>query len=312
MLKIAQLLNTDKLNEKQLAYVEIHFCVFLWGFTAIFGKLIEVSELPLVWFRLLITCISLLFIPNFFTTIKNTPKKEFLNLAFIGCLVSLHWLFFYASIKYSNASVGVVCMSTISLFTSIIEPLFFGKKFKISEAFFASVVILGMYLVFYSASFYLTGIILGLIGALFSSIFTILNKKAVAKVSPLSMTFGELGSGLIFITLLSPIYYHYFPTAIYIPSGKDVFYLIILSLLCTTLPFNLSLKALKHITAFTANFAVNLEPIYGVILAIIIFHENKELGLNFYLGTLIILLAVFTQGIISSIGKKYSKSLSTG
>ena len=291
------------LDKKQLAYLELHFCVFLWGFTAILGKLIQISELPLVWFRILITCISILFIPKFFENLKKVNKNQIKNLAFIGCLVALHWLFFYGSIKYSNASIGVICMSTSAFFTSLINPLFFKKKLQRSELLFALFVIFGMYLIFNSSSLYILGIILGLIGALLASIFTILNKKAVEEIEPLSMTFIELGSGLLFLTIISPIYFYLFPKSNFLPSTNDFFYLMILALLCTTLPFSLSLKSLKHVSAFTANFSVNLEPIYGIILAFIIFKENKDLNLNFYIGAFVITLSVFSQGFIKKIFK---------
>ncbi|MFN8673950.1 MAG: DMT family transporter [Candidatus Sericytochromatia bacterium] len=288
----------SKFSEKQIAYFQLHFCVFLWGFTAILGKLIQIGELPLVWFRVFITCISLFFIPQFLNKIKKIEKKYIKKLALIGCLVATHWLFFYGSIKYSNASIGVICMSTSAFFTSIINPIVFKTKFNRKELFFAIFVIIGMILIFNSASFYFLGIILGLIGALLASIFTILNKSMVDKVDSLSITFIELFSGFILLSILSPLYIKIFPNVNIYPSQKDFFYLIVLSLLCTTLPFNLSLKALKHVSAFTANFAVNLEPIYGILMAIAIFKENKELTLSFYLGAFIILASVFLQGFL--------------
>lgn len=286
------------LNEKQRALLEIHLCVFLWGFTAILGKLIELRELPLVWYRVLITCISLLFFPKIFQNIKTLKKKEVFQLSVIGFFVMLHWLCFYGSIKFSNASVALTCLSVSSLITSFLEPLFFRKRINKSEIFLGFIVICGMYLIFHFTHFYVTGIILGLIAAFLSAIFITLNKKMVTKASAVSITFVELGSGLIFLSLLFPFYLKVFPGISLIPQKTDIIYLFILSIVCTTLPYMLSLKALRHISAFTGSFTINLEPVYGIIMAILIFKENKELSGGFYIGTLIILLAIFLHPLL--------------
>lgn len=283
------------MNIEKKAYLQIHFCVFLWGFTAILGRLIELKELPLVWFRVLITCFSMLFLPKIFSLLKQVKKEDFIKLFFIGCLVCSHWVCFYGAIKYSNVSVTLSCLAVTSFITSLLDPLVSKKSIKKSELILGFMIIPGIYLIFFFTQFYLTGIILGLLSALLASIFTIMNKKMVDKVDSTSMTFIELGSGAIFLTLLMPLYLKLFPTATLIPSNNDWLYLLILSLFCTTLPFNLSLKALKHISAFTANFVVNLEPIYGILMAIAIFNENKELNSGFYLGTAIILISIFSQ-----------------
>lgn len=288
------------MDAQKKAYIQIHICVFLWGFTAILGKLITLRELPLVWLRVLITCISLLFFPKIYKSIKNVSLNTSLKIGFVGCVVCLHWLCFYGAIKYSNVSVTLSCLSTTSLITSFIEPIFFKQKIKPYQIFLGAMVIPGIYLIFFFTKIYLTGIILGLLAALLSSAFTILNKKIVNEnnTDALSMTFIELGSGFLFLTLLIPIYFRFFPDTRIIPTSNDLIYTIILSLLCTTLPFILSLKALKHISAFASNFAVNLEPIYGIIMAIILFQENKELNSGFYLGTLIILSSIFAYPIL--------------
>lgn len=281
------------MSEQTKAYIQIHICVFLWGFTAILGKLITLRELPLVWMRVLITCISLLFFPKIFANLKGLQKKDLLNMAGIGCVVCMHWLCFYGSIKYSNVSVTLSCLSTASFMTSFLEPVLFGKPIKKYQIFLGLLVIPGIYLIFFFTKFYLVGIILGLLAAGLSSVFTTLNKKIVTKADTISITLVELGSGFLFLTLLMPFYLKLFPETTIIPSQKDLMYLIVLSLFCTTLPYTLSLKALKHISAFASTFAVNLEPIYGIIMAIILFKENKELNSGFYLGTSLILIAIF-------------------
>lgn len=288
------------MDAQKKAYIQIHICVFLWGFTAILGKLITLRELPLVWLRVLLTCVSLLFFPKIYKSLKQVDLKTAFKIGFVGCIVCLHWLCFYGSIKYSNVSVALSCLSTGSLLTSFIEPLFFKQRIKPYQIFLGAMVIPGIYLIFFFTKIYLIGIILGILAAFLSSIFTILNKKIVSeyKTDALSMTFIELGSGFLFLSLIMPIYFVFFPDTRIIPTQNDLFYMIILSLFCTTLPFILSLKALEHISAFASNFAVNLEPIYGIIMAIILFKENQELNSGFYLGTLIILSSIFAYPIL--------------
>ncbi len=218
----------------------------------------------------------------------------------IGCVVCLHWLCFYGSIKYSNVSVTLSCLSTASLMTALIEPIFFKKKIKKYQIFLGLMIIPGIYIIFYFTKIYTIGMILGLLAALLSSIFTTLNKSMVmqTKADSMSITFVELGSGLLFLTLLIPFYLRIFPETTLIPSTTDLFYLLILSLVCTVLPYNLSLKSLRHISAFASTFIVNLEPVYGIIMAIIIFKENNELNSGFYLGSLLIFMAIFLYPIL--------------
>lgn len=280
------------------AYIQIHICVFLWGFTAILGRLISLQELPLVWYRLIITCFSLLFIPNLVTNLKKVDKKELKKLFFIGCIVVTHWLFFYSAIKYSNVSVTLSCFSITSFLTSIIDPIISKTRVKKREVFLGLIIIPAIYLIFYFNQVYVVGMILAFFAALTASIFTILNKKAVSKTDSLSMTFIELFSGLLFITLIMPLYNIVFPNTNMIPSNSDWIWLVVLSIFCTVIPFNMSLKALKEISAFTANFIVNLEPIYGIIMAIFIFQENKELNSGFYIGAFIIIASIFIQPIL--------------
>ncbi len=286
----------------QKAYLQLHIAVVLFGFTAILGRLIELSEMSIVWWRLLLTCISLIFFAGFIKNIKAIPGKGLWQLAGIGWIVTLHWVFFYGSIKYSNVSVALVCLATTSFFTSVLEPLLLRKPFKWHETALGILVIPGMYLIVESieAKMY-TGVWMALVSAFLAAIFAIANKKMVDRYDPNSITFVELGSGWILLCLLFPFYQQFFPEATLLPTIMDFIYLIILALFCTTLAYVLSLKALKYISAFTANITINLEPIYGILLAIWIFAENKELNTTFYYGVLIILGAVFLHPVISKI-----------
>lgn len=280
------------------AYIELHTAIFLFGFTAILGKLISLSEYGIVWYRLLFTCISILFIPHIIKKFRAIPPKARWQLAGIGVVVSLHWICFYGSIKYSNVTVTLSVLSTVALFTAFLEPLFFRKKIKIREILLGLMIIPGMFLIFSFGQIYMTGIVLGLLAALGASVFTVLNKKMVSKYPAMTMTFIELGSGLIFLTLLFPVYFSFFPGTPLIPFGYDWLYLVVLAVLCTTLAYYLALHAMKYISAFTANLSVNLEPVYGIIMAVIIFQEHKDLELGFYLGTAIILIAVLVHTVL--------------
>lgn len=278
----------------QKAYLQLHIAVFLYGFTAILGKLITLSELSLVWWRMLLTTISFLFFPKMLQLFKAIPVKVRWQLFGIGIIIALHWVCFFGAIKYSNVSICLVCMATGAFFTSIIEPIVFKQKIKAYEIFLGLMIIPGMYLVVQSTSWdMMTGIVLALISAILAVFFSIFNKRMVEKTDTSVITFVELGSGWLFLTLLLPFYLYYFETSMQ-PTWLDLGYLLVLVLLCTTFAFVLNLNALKHISAFNANLAINLEPVYGILLAWLLFQENKEVGQYFYIGVLIVLISVFS------------------
>lgn len=287
------------MQQQTKAYIQLHICVFLWGFTAILGKLIQVSELSLVWWRLLFTCISLVLIPGTIRQVSTLSGRTLLQLAGIGSIVMLHWILFYGSIKYSNASVGVSCLATISFFSAFIEPLVMRKPFKWYEILLGLMVIPGMYIIFhFTTANYYKGILMGLVSALMSSIFGVLNKLMVDKGTPTqAMTIVELSSGWLLLMLVAPMYSYLIGSSniVYTLTQSDVVYLLILSILCTTVPFIMALKVLRHLSAFTTALAVNLEPVYGILLAIPLLHENRQLDVGFYIGVLIILVAVFAH-----------------
>ena len=279
-------------NEKR-AYLELHIAVLLFGLTAILGELISLSAVVLVWWRVFITSISLLFFINFGQKLKSIPRKLTLQYMGIGILIGLHWITFFGSVKLSNVSICLVCMATVSFFTSILEPLILKKPFKWFEVALGLTVIPGMALVVnYTELSMQMGIWSGLLSALLASIFIIFNKKLVDKAEPMSITFLELSSACLFIGMILPVFFHFSPESNFLPQGNDWLYLLVLALLCTTLAYVLSLRALRYLSAFASNLTVNLEPIYGIILAVVILNENKELTAGFYIGGAIILLSV--------------------
>jgi drug/metabolite transporter (DMT)-like permease len=267
----------------------------LWGFTGVLGRLITLNAPLLVWYRIFITILTLLVISSFKGAIQKLPLKRTLQLFGVGVIIALHWVCFYGSIKYANVSIALVCLSSAGLFTAIIEPIFTKKKFNGIEFLLGFIGIAGIYLIFHFDPHYKIGIIIGLLSTIFSVIFSILNKKVVASVAPKTMMLYELSGGLISITLLLPFYLHAFPTNQLLPTGSDWFWLLLMSWFCTVLAMDLSLQALKKVSAFTQNLTLNLEPVYGIILAFAVYQENKELGTGFYYGFGLIIVSVALQ-----------------
>ncbi len=280
----------------------MHLAVLLFGFTAILGDLISLSALMLVWWRVLITTISLFFLIRFGRKLKTIPRKRIFHYMGIGVLVALHWICFFGSIKYANASVALVCFATTSFFTSFLEPILIKRPFRWYEMSLAIIVIPGMLLIVKNLdTSMMAGVWVGLAAALLASIFAILNKKFVNDADTISITFLELGSGWLFLSLLLPFWLLTNENASFLPTVSDIGYLLILALLCTTFAYVISLNALKHLSAFAANLTLNLEPVYGIILAVVILKENKELDTGFYVGSSMILLSVLCYPLI----KKY-------
>ena len=283
------------------AYTELHIAVLLFGLTAILGDLISLTALILVWWRVLLTSFSLLFLVNLPKLLRSLPNKLILQYMGIGVIVALHWIAFYGSIKLSNASICLVCMATTSFFTAILEPMILGGRIKAYELALGLFIIPGMALIVSSTDLSMKmGIWVGLLSAFLAAIFAILNKKLVNEAEPMGITLIELGSGWIFISLVLPFYFTMEKQVSFWPTNMDWIYLIVLALLCTTLAYTLALRALKHLSAFASNLTVNLEPVYGIALAWIFLNDSEELTIGFYIGVLIILLAVFSYPFLKS------------
>ena len=277
------------------AFFQLHLAVLLAGFTAILGKLIQLNEAMLTFYRMLLSALILAIFLFFKKQLEKISLKNILKLFGVGAIVSLHWVTFYGSIKYSNVSVSVTCLSTIGFFTSFFEPLIMRRKVDFVEVFLGILAIAGVYLIFNFYPEYKTGIIFGIVSAMLACIFPIFNKKLLRDFSPNTVTLYEMSGGFIALCCILPFYLHFFPATYFLPTISDWLWLILLAGVCTVFAFNLSLNALKHITAFTTNLTYNFEPVYSIILAFIIFKENKFLGAGFYFGFALILLAVTLQ-----------------
>jgi len=280
------------------ARLQIHFCVALWGFTAILGKLITLPALPLVWWRMLLVSAALLLLPRVWRGIAAMPARLRWAYAGIGVLVSLHWLSFYAAIKLSNASVGATCLALGPVFLAFIEPWIARRKFDPRELLIGVAVVPGVAMVVGGVPHGMRlGILIGVLSALFVALFSSLNKRLVDHGDPLTVTCIELGTGTLFLTAMAPLFPHS-GAAFVLPDLHDAWLLLALSLGCTLLPFALALVALRHISAFATQMITNLEPMYAIVLAIVLLHEQRELDRWFYAGVVVILAAVFMHPLL--------------
>ena len=283
------------LSTQTKAHLQIHFCVLLWGFTAILGKLITLPALPLVWWRMLIVALALLLFPRVWRGLRAMPLKRLAAYAGIGVLVSLHWLTFYAAIKLANASVGALCIALAPVFLALIEPWIARRRFDPRELLMGIGVVPGVALVLGGIpGGMVAGLVVGVLSAVFVAIFGALNKRMIEHGDPLTVTFIELGAGTAFLTLLAPLLPHHGP-ALPLPDMHDVLLLLALSLGCTLLPFALALGALRHLSAFVVQMTTNLEPVYAIVLAIPLLGEQHQLDPLFYLGVAIVLGTVFAH-----------------
>ena len=291
------------------AYLQMNIATFLWGLTAILGKVISIGEFPLVWYRVFFVSIVMLFIPKLIPNIKELNRKTVFILAGIGVLLVIHWVAWYGSIKYANASVAVSCIAAVSLFVAILEPIFNKTKFEKSNLILGFIVIPGILLINQSLEIesYKFGFLLGILAAFLAALFNIFNKKYTQDIEPNIITFVQMFSGFIFLTLCLPFYIKYSGEGFHLPDFKDFIFLLILSVFCTVIPYNLFLRALKASNAFTTSLINNLEPVYGIILAVILLQENKQLNWKFYLGTTVILSAVFIHAYLSNKSRTKSR-----
>ncbi len=283
------------MNPTRKAYLQLHFAVLLFGFTAILGndKLISIPAISIVWWRVLFTSISLFFLINFGKSLRKIPKRYLWQYMVIGAIVALHWICFFGSVKLSgNSSVTLICMATVAFFTAVIEPIVLKTKFQKKDLLLGILVIPGMALVVGNVSSDMwLGILVGLISAFLAAVFSVWNKMIIDEADPKDITFLEMSSGWLFVSLLLPFIFHFDENVAFLPVGWDWLFLILLALVCTTLAYVLSLHALKHLSAFTSMLTYNLEPVYGILIAY--FFLDEKLSAGFYLGVLIILGAVF-------------------
>jgi len=289
------------------AFIQLHIAVFLAGFTGILGRLISLNEGMIVWYRLLITTVTMWILFGFANKIYRIPATDILKITVVGLIAALHWITFYGSIKYANVSVALVCFSAAGFFTSIFEPLILRTKFDVAEIFLGLLTLAGIYIIFHFDTRYKIGIIVGLISALLGALFPVLNRQFLQRINVETMLAWQQTGGLIWMSLLLPFYLLRFPVEHFLPGPEDTMWLLVLSWLCSVIAFQFSSYALKRLSAFTVNLSFSLEPVYGILLAFIVFNENKLLSKWFYIGFAIIAAAIVLHAML--LLKQQQKSL---
>lgn len=283
-------------------HILMHIIILMWGFTGILGKLIHIDALYLVWHRILIALVSLtigLYVMKMPMRIRD-PKLLFKTLG-VGVIVASHWLTFYLSIQYSTASLGILCLSTTTFHVTWLEPLLFGKKFSWVECLFGSLVILGMYFVTddFNAQQYIA-LAIGLVSALCAALFSVFNAKLAESVPSSSITLHEMGIGLVFMTVVLGIN-GMLHSQLFQMTGTDFAWLLFLGILCTSVAFLVNIEVVKRLGAFTVSLSINLEPVYTILLAIPILHENAMLNSRFYAGSAMIIVIVIANAVYKSV-----------
>ena len=289
---------------KQQSFFLLHFIIIIWGFTGILGKLIAMPSEIIVWNRMTIAFICLLIINLLSKNNHNITTHGYIQYIFIGFLIAIHWICFFESIKLSTVSLALVCLSSISLFTAILEPIIQKKKIRIYELLLSLLVITGIVVIHSYEANYSYAIFLSIISAFFGALFTVFNHTLIQNNhKAISMTAWEMFGGALALTIYLVLTQQFNYTII--PNEDDMFYIIILGTICTAFAFSASTEVMKKLSPFTVNLSVNLEPIYTIIIALIIFGDNEKMSVEFYIGAMIILTSV----IMNSIIKKYYTKL---
>ena len=279
-------------------YLKLHISVLLSGFTGLFAKLISLNEVMIVWYRMLF---AFLFFAIMLVFMKKKPienYKDALKISGLGALLTVHLIFFFGSMKYATLSIGVVCYSLVGFFTVLLEPLILKTKFSFIELFYSLIAVLGIGLIFNFDTSYRFGILLGVISSALFALYTLYNKMILVGRSSRSMLFYELLGGALFMLVFLPFYIPISHITKILPVGIDWLWIFLLAVFCTVFLYLLYIDVLKKLSAFTVSLAGNLEPVYGILLAVLFLGEAKDFTISFYVGMLLILFSVFSQSLV--------------
>jgi len=282
------------MNDTQRGFIQLHLSVLLAGFTGLFGRLITLNEVDIVWYRMLFTSLLLLV----FTGLPRVGWHKFLQLCGCGALLGLHWMLFYGSIKASNVSIGVICFSLIGFFTALFEPIVNRRRLSWTELLFSLITVLGVLCIFSFDARYRYGIMIGIVSSAVCALYAICNKKVSVGVRSRTVLMYQMSGGLVLVSGIIPIYLLFFPSSqpvVVIPDGHNLWFMLCHALFCTVGMYLLQIQALKRLSAFTVNLTYNLEPCYTIILAFLVFGEGREINFSFYIGIVLILLSVLLQ-----------------
>lgn len=297
-------------NARLSNYLHLHLIVFIWGFTAVLGALITLDAIPLVWYRMSLATVFVFIYLLIRKEKLRYPRKVLLRFALSGVIIALHWLTFFGAIKVSNVSVTLAVISTGAFFASLLEPLFYGRKIILYEVFFGLLVIGGLYIIFDVEASYALGIGLALISAFLSALFSVLNGKLVSQYKASVISFYELMFGVMAVTIFLGFTGN-FTADFFKVSKHDWLFLAILASACTAYAFIASVHVMKWISPYTVMLTINMEPVYGIILALLILGDIEKMGNQFYYGAVIILITVLANGVIKFRNKRKRRSLPT-
>jgi drug/metabolite transporter (DMT)-like permease len=284
-------------NAKLLNYLHLHFIIFIWGFTAVLGALISIEAIPLVWYRMFLASVFIYLFVKFRKIDLRFTYKVLAGFFFAGLLIALHWLAFFGAIKASNVSVTLAIMSTGAFFTSLLEPLLYKRKVIGYEVFFGLLVISGLYIIFNVEGDHFLGIVLALCSAFLGALFSVINGKYALKYNASAISFYELLFGMLCISIYLT-FSRSFNASFFVLSATDWMYLLILATACTAYAFIASVHVMKWISPYTVMLSINMEPVYGIILALLILGDAENMSPQFYYGAAIILVTVIANGII--------------
>ncbi|MDH5380046.1 MAG: EamA family transporter [Cyclobacteriaceae bacterium] len=285
---------------------KMHFLVIIWGFTAILGQLISIPPVEVVFYRTLLAATGLFIILIWKKESLSVKWNEVIKLMGIGALIAVHWIFFFAAARVSTVSVCLAGMATTSLFTSFTEPIIFKRRVYFHEVFLGLVIIAGLYVIFHFEFDHALGLIYALLSAFLAALFSVLNAKVSHRHSHIYITFYEMVGAFFSILLFIPFYSIYFTDSglQLVPENLDWLWLFLLAGVCTVYAYSQWVEIMKRLTAFATSLIINLEPVYGIVLALIIFGEKEKMDFGFYIGTAIILLSVFLYPVLNKIHRR--------
>ena len=292
------------MTETRKGFIQLHLSVLLAGFTGLFGRLITLNEVDIVWYRMLFTSVILLV----FAGLPRVGWRKFLQLCGCGALLGLHWILFYGSIKASNVSIGVICFSLTGFFTALFEPAIFRRRVSWQELLFSLITVVGVLCVFSFDARYRYGILIGVASSAVCALYVVCNKKASVGVRSRTVLMYQMSGGLVLVSAIIPVYLAFFPSSqpvVVVPQGMNLWLMLCHALFCTVGMCLLQIQALKRLSASTVNLTYNLEPCYTIILAFLVFGESREINFSFYVGIALILLSVLLQTRRALGGNKY-------
>ncbi len=285
------------MTETRKGFIQLHLSVVLAGFTGLFGRLITLNEVDIVWYRMFFTSLFLLV----FTGLPRVGWRKLLQLCGCGALLGVHWILFFGSIKASNVSIGVVCFSLIGFFTAVFEPLIYKRRISWTELLFSLITVAGVFCIFSFDARYRFGIAIGVVSSALCSLYAICNKRASVGVRSRTVLMYQMSGGLLVVSAVIPLYLFFFPSqqpVAVVPEGSNLWLMLSQALFCTVAMYLLQIQALKRLSAFTVNLTYNLEPCYTIVLAFLLFGEGREINFSFYLGIALILVSVLLQSMI--------------